>query len=80
MAGGPSATVVEKLIHERINDLRARTTGAVDAALQDALDEMKKKFPPERSKYPTTPTFLEVIQMLHVLSFGLTRCRILPNT
>ena len=40
----------------------------MDAALHDALDEMKKKFPPEGSKYPTTPTFLEVIHMPHVPS------------
>jgi hypothetical protein len=69
-AGGLSATAVEDIIHARMNDLRTRTTGAVDAALHDALDEMKKKYPPEMSEHPTTPTFLEVIQIIHVPSSG----------
>jgi len=67
-AGHPSATAVEKIIHDRMNDLRGRTKDAVDAALHDALNEMKKKRPPEGSKYPTTPTFLEVIRILHIPS------------
>lgn len=69
-AGGLSATAVQKIIHASMNDLRTRATGAVDAALHTALNEMKKKDPPERSKYSTTPTFLEVIQILRVPSSG----------
>lgn len=69
-AGGPSAIAVEKIIHASMNGLRVRTMGAVDAALHDALNEMKKKDPPERSKYSTTPIFLEVIQILRVPSSG----------
>ena len=58
--GHPTSTAIEKIVHDRITDLRARTTGAVDSALHEALDELKNKWPPEKFKNPTTPAFLEV--------------------
>jgi hypothetical protein len=61
LSGHSLSTTIEGVIHDCIVDLRARTKDAVATALHAALDEMEKKWPPEKSKYFTAPTFLEVI-------------------
>jgi len=66
--GRVSAADIEQIIHNRMDDLRARTEDAVNAALHSALDEMKGKWPPGGSKHPTIPNFLEVTQIPRVPS------------